>query len=255
MHLFFVDESGTPPKPTNSQSWPHFVIAGLVMPATDWKGLADEFQSLKRKQNYRVSGEIKWRHFGERSADKENNVSHLTAEEKFSFRKEMFELVTKRESMKIISCVSHAPTAYGTGYVKDEEDLYEFTYKPITERFQYFLQGIGANEFGMIVSDHRGRKQDDRLRKHHNKLIYSSGSTTSDYANLIETLFLAPSNHSVGIQFADMIAGAIGRAFNSKDPTFARMLKPAFRKSPDGRTVGWGLVKFPAKWKAPGGGL
>jgi hypothetical protein len=257
MHLLFIDESGTPPKPTSTQTQPHFVIAGLAMPAISWKALSEDFKSLKNDERYRIVGEIKWRHFGERNKEAINNVSHLNMEQRFNFRSDMFKLITKRAELKIIACISHAPTAYTKSYIKDEEDLYEYTYKPVTERFQYLLQEVGPNkhtECGIIISDHRGRKQDERLRKHHQKLVHSSASNFSSYDNFVETLFLAPSHQSVGVQFADMIAGAIGRYFNSKDQTFAKLLLPAFRTGPSKKILGYGLVKFPSgSWEVGAG--
>jgi Protein of unknown function (DUF3800) len=257
MQMFFIDESGTPPKPTASPSHPHFVIAGVVIPSDKWKSLSDELMNLKQSTPYRVQGEIKWRHFGERNTEKINNVTHLTTQQKFDFRRDMFGIITKTDYCKIMGCVSHAPSAYKTSYVTNEEDLYEYTYKPVTERFQYYLQGLSSlsgNNMGIIISDHRGRKQDELLRRHHQKLIFASAAAISTYSNLIETLFLTPSHQSVGIQFADMIAGAIARAYNANDPTFAKMLKPAFRKGPGDKIPGFGLVSFPkTSWKGGAG--
>jgi Protein of unknown function (DUF3800) len=175
MHLLFVDESGTPPKRADIISRPYFVIAGIAMPESIWRPLAEEFQALKQHKKYRIVGEIKWRHFGELSKEKVNNVSHLNATERFEFRKDLFSLITSRSDIKLLACVSHAPSAYANSYVGNEEDLYEFTYKAITERFQYLLQEAGSQvnpALGVIISDHRGRKQDERLIRHHQKLIF-----------------------------------------------------------------------------------
>lgn len=65
---------------------------------------------------------------------------------------------------------------------------------------------------------------------------------------MIEGLFIAPSHLSVGIQFADMVAGAVLRAFRAQDKRFAAQTKPAFRTSPKGKIDGDGLVKFPKGW-------
>jgi hypothetical protein len=53
---------------------------------------------------------------------------------------------------------------------------------------------------------------------------------------------------SVGIQFADMVAGAVFRAFRASDDRFAKQIKPSFRTSPVGKIDGYGLVKFPKGW-------
>ncbi|MEI8124925.1 MAG: DUF3800 domain-containing protein, partial [Parachlamydiaceae bacterium] len=67
---------------------------------------------------------------------------------------------------------------------------------------------------------------------------------------LIEGLFLAPSHLSVGIQFADMVVGAVFRKFEHQNDRWFNLLEPSWRKSPQGTMDGYGLIKFPQKgWK------
>ena len=51
---------------------------------------------------------------------------------------------------------------------------------------------------------------------------------------------------SVGIQFADMTAGAVLRKMKGDERFFAE-IKDTFRKSERGEIEGYGLVKFPKK--------
>lgn len=132
--------------------------------------------------------------------------------------------------------------------------MYHATYKPVTERFQYYLQDlsrtVGRPEYGIIVADHRGAQEDKRLRSHHQKLIHSQGGGTSNYRNLIESLFLQPSNLSVGIQLADMVAGAVWRKFERNDERWYQRIEPSFRRGPNGQVDGYGLIKMPkAGWE------
>lgn len=249
MHLCFIDESGSPPKPGKVGNRPYFVIAGLIMHEAQWHGVADEVRKLKAR--FKVDGEIKWRYFGPDNTDPDNSVKHLSASDKDAFREALFDILTKRKSVKIIACLADCAAAYETGYVADEEDLYHYAYKPVSERFQYFLQDVsrivGDKQFGIIVADHRGKKQDEGFRRHHHRLVDNNDRFVSSYENYVETLFLTPSHHSVGIQLADMVAGSIGRAMNTGETRFARLIKPALRTSPKGKIWGFGLVRFPGK--------
>lgn len=249
MYLCFVDESGTPPKPGATKPRPYFVMAGVIMHEAQWHGIADEFKRLKLRPEFRVFGEVKWRFFGPENQDPKNPVRKLDQAARDAFRTQMFEILTRRKSIRIIACVASVASAYRLGYVNDEDDLYHYTYKPVSERFQYFLQDIsravGDQQLGIVVCDHRGKKQDDMLRRQHHKMVEGNSDFFSTYDNYIETIFLTPSHLSVGIQFADMVAGAIGRKFNSKDSLFYDQLASAFRASPSGRVDGYGLVKFP----------
>jgi hypothetical protein len=148
-----------------------------------------------------------------------------------------------------VAAACHAEQAYSLRYVKDEADLYHYSYKIVSERFQYFLQDtsrvVGEKQHGIIIADHRGTKQDNLLRKHHHDLIDTENANLSSYENFIETVFLTPSHLSIGIQLADMAAGAIGRHFNAADDTWFNAIRPSIRSSPTGKIEGYGIAKFP----------
>lgn len=165
------------------------------------------------------------------------------------FRDRFFSIISDTRSCRIIACVSESPTAYFLGNVSSQDDIYLRTYKPVTERFQYLLQDItsasGRDSFGMIIADHRGRGDDERLRHQHEKLLGGAANYTSNYANFIEGLFFSPSHMSIGIQFADMIAGAIWRAQAHNDRTWYDQIRSSLRSSPTGRIDRFGVCRFP----------
>lgn len=254
MYLCFIDESRTPPNPNQRGRARYFVIAGVIIHEAQWHGIASEFKALKAKPEFNVSGEIKWRYFGPTNQDDANPVRHLDQVARDRFRDAMYAILVRRKAVKIICCVTDCQEAYLLPYVRSQEDLYHFTYKGVSERFQYYLQDmgrtVGAEQLGLMVADHRGKSQDERLRERHHALVDEAAPQFSTYANYVETLFLTPSHHSVGIQFADMVAGAIGRRFNSDESRFFDEIEPAFRRSPAGKVDGFGIVKFPARTRA-----
>lgn len=250
MYLLFVDESGTPPKPAQ-EGIAYFVMAGLVIPEDRWMGMHEKLSGLKRALGYR--GEVKWRYFAPSNDDAANPMIGWDQDKRNSFRDRVFSIITETKSCRIIACVSESPTAYDLGNVKSQDDLYFRTYKPVTERFQYLLQDItrasGRDSFGLIVADHRGRGDDDRMRQQHERLVRETGQYSSNYENFVEGLFFAPSHLSVGIQLVDMVAGAIWRAQSHNDRTWFDKLRPSFRTSPSGQIDGWGIGRFPkASW-------
>lgn len=251
MHLLFVDESGTPPKP-ESPNQGYFVIAGLVIPEDRWSGMRDKLVGLKRAKGYR--GELKWRFFAPNNSDDDNPMIEWEQVRKNELRDSVFKIVTDTKSCKIVACASESLTSYSLGNVNSQSDLYFRTYKPVTERFQYLLQDItkasGRDTMGLIVADHRGKGDDDNMRIQHERLIREATKYTSNYGNFIEGLFFAPSHLSIGIQLVDMIAGAIWRAQAFNDRTWYDRLRPSFRQSPAGSVSGWGMVRFPtAGWQ------
>lgn len=248
MHLLFLDESGTPPKPDRAHGR-YFVIAGLIIPEGAWHSVAKGFSQLKAQ--YRVTGEIKWRYFGPDNNDGGNSVRHLNEHERSALRGGLYRIITNRKALKIVAAVACCEAAYQRTGVNGPDDVYHLTYKAVTERFQYFLQDIsrdmGSPQYGMVISDHRMNLDDDMLRRHHHELIDGRGPHSSNYANLIESIHFAPSHFSPGLQLADLVAGGVLRAFQRKDPTFADLIYSSFRTSPKDASVieGFGLVKVP----------
>jgi hypothetical protein len=252
MLICFADESTTPPKPTQTGRPSYFVIAGVFIPVAQWHEIARELQALKDRSEYRVRGEIKWRYFGANNDDPKNTVAHLNQSARNDFRKELFQILLKRNSVRAVAGIARVQNCYAQSYINDEHDLYGYTYKAVSERFQYHLQDIsrstGQTHLGMVVSDHRGRQDDERMRREHQKLIHSRAPNTANYANLVEGIFLTQSHTSVGIQFADMVAGATARAYNSDDSWWLDEIKPLIRAKPDGNIDGYGLAKVPNNW-------
>jgi hypothetical protein len=248
MQILFVDESGTPPPPDKKDGATLFVLGGVVIPEDFWSRLAVDLRRLK--EQFKVTGEIKWRYFApDKPGGKPHSLSHLSAPEKEALRSKLYEAVAAYKSVRLICVATNVPLAYGLPYIRNADDLYWYSYKQLTERFQYYLQDlertVGQRVNGIIVCDHRGPKDDSRLRELHEQLLQGKKANFSHYENLIEGLFIAPSHLSVGVQFADMIAGAVFRAFKADDPRYFRQIEASFRRSPAGKLEGYGLVKFP----------
>lgn len=250
MHILFVDESGSPPEAGKVAGQPYFVLGGIVIPEDIWAKMAADLGRLK--SNFKIHGEIKWRYFAPDKGGKHHALSHLSAAEREELRTQIYQVVTRYKSVRLISVVTDTALAYMQAYINNADDIYWFSYKQLTERFQYYLQDlertVGQRLHGIVVCDHRGPKDDERLRELHYKLLNSDKGTISSYGNMVEGLFIAPSHLSVGIQFADMVAGAIFRDYKGGDKRFVDQIKAAFRTSPAGKVDGYGLVKFSKGW-------
>lgn len=157
----------------------------------------------------------------------------------------------------MIAGVTHLPTIYASSiYPMTPDTILSKTYQPLTERFQYYLQDLGrASGYrfnGIIICDQRNPNQDKMLSGFHHDLLKAENRRQSQYANLVEHLFLSPSHYSIGIQFADLIAGSVYRYFEHADERWFRLIKPSFRRDPRNSDVidGYGLVRVPkGVWK------
>ena len=247
MQILFIDESGTPPPAKTAAEVGYFILGGVVIPEEVWVKLAADLKRIKL--SYGVQGELKWRYFAPDKGGRETSISHLAAAQKEALRSELYKALTAYRAVKIISVVTDTAAAYTKGYVDSPEKMYWLAYKQLTERFQYYLQDlsrlIGHSVHGIVVCDNRGSKDDENLRNLHAALMNSNTENVSRYQNVIEGLFIAPSHLSVGIQFADLVAGAIFRQFKAKDDRFYKQIAGALRRSPSGSVDGFGIVKFP----------
>lgn len=248
MQLLFIDESGTAPNPKNAEEVGFFVLGGVVIPEEVWVKLAADLKRIKT--TYKIDGEIKWRYFAGDKGKRTTPLSHLPADQKEALRTDLYKALTAYKAVKIISVVANAPACYTKGYIKCADDIYWLAYKQLTERFQYMLQDlsrmIGHSVHGIVVCDNRGAQDDEQLRNLHATLMSSSVDNVSKYQNVIEGLFIAPSHLSVGIQFADLVAGAIFRKFKAGDDRFYNQVSQAIRTSSSGQVFGYGIVKFPS---------
>jgi hypothetical protein len=239
VHLCFVDESGTPPSRANP-SKPYFTLGAAIISADGWAAVARKVLGYKLRHHLR--GELKWRYFSPDNQDAHNPMLVRSAADRKLLSMEFAHLIAGCP-LTIIASVTDVEVAFSYGSVSDQQDLYHFAYKPITERFQYFLQD--QNSQGVIVSDHRGRDSDKMLRAHHDTLIEKRNGSRSSYDRLIEGLFLQDSCHSVGIQIADYVAGAIHRAYCTPSKEHAAILQPRIRTSASGQAKGFGIVEHP----------
>lgn len=246
MHILFIDESGTPPG-ANKLRDRYFVIGGLVIPDTVWRKVHDALHGMKTRRQ--LVGELKWRYFAASNDDAANPLRGMTQQERNDVRSEMYSIICSIKSIKSMACVACIEAVYEMPSVSNCDDLYHFAYKPLSERFQYYLQDlsrtVGRTETGIIVADHRGIKSDARFRQAHERMLRRSTDFTSSYENLVEGLFFQPSDISTGVQLADLVAGAVWRKYEKGDDYCFKQLEPSLRKSPAGKIEGYGIVKFP----------
>lgn len=239
MQLCFVDESGTPPNKPNPKK-PYFTLGAAIVDAARWQGIADKVRGYRLRHG--LLGELKWRYFAPDNMQQGNPLLKYGPAERRALSHEYAKLIAT-SPITIIACVVDVEMAFGFPSVTSQQSLYHFAYKPITSRFQYHLQD--TNDLGIIVADHRGRDSDKMLRAHHATLTSNPKSTRSGYDRLIEGLFLQDSEHSIGIQIADFVAGAVHRAYCTSDAEHAKTIRPRIRCDRAGEIVGRGLILHP----------
>jgi Protein of unknown function (DUF3800) len=123
-----------------------------------------------------------------------------------------------------------------TSYVSDSPIIYAI--QPLFERINMDCQTHQTN--GLVVCDEE-EAQDKALRQ-----MTRGGSYFMNFDRLVDTISFMPSDESVGVQIADLIAGSFSRYLNDGDPGFARILWPALRRSYYGHVNGYGIKFLPS---------
>ncbi len=245
MHLLFIDESGSIPPIGKHNPDDKFVLGGIIISESTWFKVNENLNYLKKK--YNVVGEIKWRYFYVKE-DKKTSLSHLSRDEKDQLRTNLFSIIARYKSIKIISVIADVTECYNRSHINSDDDLYWYAYKRLIERFQYYLQDLskeaGGKMNGIAICDHRERRQDKRLQNMHYRMMHGQEAHTSNFPNILEGLFIVPSHFSTGIQLADMVAGGIYRWFAKNDDRFYRQIYERIRTSPDGNVEGYGIAKL-----------
>lgn len=222
-------------------------MGGAIIPESAWRRLRDAVFGMKIR--LKIRGELKWRYFSGANKEERNPMRALPQDTRDQIRTEVYAILARERSVKSIAAICSIVAAYNMPSVNDQQGVYNLTFKVLTERFQYYLQDLskemGRDEYGLIICDHRGGSDDKRLRAHHQMLVHSTAAFTSSYPNLVESLLLQPSNLSIGVQFADMIAGAVWRKFERGDDKWFALIEPTLRRSGTGKVDGYGLIKVP----------
>lgn len=226
MHLFFIDESGTA-APQGKNHTKYFIIGGVVIPEIHWHEIDKKLNKLK--DDYKITSEIKWRYFTPQNNDETNGLKHLTLAQKNDVRNKLYDIITAHKSIKIISTIIDVDKAYQQNYIKDQNELYWQGYYQVLNRFQDYLHEIsiesGGYFNGLVVIDNRLKCDDDKLRNLHNTMLTINKTLELSQNHLIEGLFIAPSHLSTGIQFADIVAGAIFRKYEKSEETYFNKIK------------------------------
>ncbi len=210
MRIFFIDESGTP----EMGGTKFLVLAGLILKCEEWPSLRNKFDLLKSKFGINPNVEVKWRHVRHPGGHR-NPLRTLTDAERVRFGMQTLGIVREATSGRVVAVVIDKIAAYARPDITSEEDVYGRAVTLAMERYQYYLRA--SRDLGIIVQDQRRPHQDTRLRAFYRTLL-DSGTRWTRFPNIVEGVFLTPSDYSIGIQLVDYVAGACYVAHCSEKP-------------------------------------
>jgi hypothetical protein len=227
MHLLFLDESGRPAEDHL------FALGGIAVRDSDWHRLRDGWQGTLAAHDWPLDREVKWH------GVQKGVVPPALADDMFD-------------------ALAHAPvTVYVTlldrelgradfpEYFATAEDVHGTALMFLAERFQMKLET--EDDLGMIIVDSRFREGDNRLRRFFSDMA-EDGTPYVKLDRIIEGLFLGPSDHSIGLQCADLVVSCTASAERRSGlgRGHLKRILPRFATHPaTGSIEGVGLKRFP----------
>ena len=233
MHLLFLDESGQLDKD------PLFALGGIAVRDSDWHLLRDAWQQTLRGHNWPLDREVKWHGIrtGAVPPALADAVFKTLANAPFTAYVTLLDLEPGRRDF---------PKLFAT-----PEDTYATALMFLAERFHMLLER--EDDLGIIVIDSRFREQDAKLRRFFADLT-EEGTPYTKLDRIVEGLFLGPSDHSIGLQCADLIVSCTAAAERGGGQArgYLKKLLPRFAHHPaTGELESVGLKRFPESVPRP----
>lgn len=211
MRMFFIDESGTPEMGGTKL----MVLGGVIIKCEDWPILRRKIAELKGWFGIAEIVEVKWRHIRHPGGHK-NPLHTLSDADRVRFAKDYLSIVRGAATARVIGVVIDKVAAYARADITSEEAVYERAVTMAMERYQYSLRA--SHDHGVIVQDQRRPHQDLRLRAFYRSLLVA-GTRWTKFPNIVEGVFLTPSDYSTGLQIADFVVGSIYAAHSDNPDT------------------------------------
>lgn len=242
MKILFVDESGDPGEPIYPSSTKYFIIGGPIVNERDWLKLKEGLVQVKKKHKIDPTREIKWGHL--RSPKRDNPLLHLSFKERIELALDLLGRIAECEDIKVVIVAVKKADLYrkrkdGFG----PTNLYYESYSVLMERFEYFLKQ--AKDLGMVIHDFTSTSQGNERLRDLAENIVNKGTHWTKIKHLCEGFLFVPSHKSVGIQYADFIAGAVSRFKNANDKKYLDVIWNNFLRNPKGQVWGAGIKTFP----------
>ncbi len=209
-YYLFIDESGDHGLKTIDESFPVFVLCGIIFSETDYLDFKNKLINLKT--TFWGDKKVIFHSRDIRKCDKEFQIL-LDSEIKSSFYKSLNNIIST-SNYKIIASAIHK-VDYIKRYGKLADDPYEISLSFLIERSIYLLDSFtGINKELKIIVEKRGGVEDKKLASHFSKLK-DNGTYFVDKQRIknynTEIVFKQKQENIHGLELSDLIAYPIAR--------------------------------------------
>ena len=244
MYLLYIDESGTKDlhrgennKEGNSE---YFVMGAVLIKAEDLSDIEEEIQDIKSTYLKDPYQELK-------STVKAKSLKNNTNRDDF--------LNSIHQAIVSSNCFCfgaqvHKPTLQKHGILENRDQIYKICFLHILSAVNSYLKHENINESVTVFID--------RVDAANNKKVYLAykealESKSIDFIGFDKKHFspsinFVDSEFTIGVQIADLIAGALWRGVEKSKKTYSRMLLPRFPRDNNQKYVGYSYQNC-EEWK------
>lgn len=244
MYLLYIDESGTKDlhrgvanKEGNSE---YFVLGGVLIRAEDLSRIEEKIQNLKSDYLKNPYQELK------------SNLKRDKFKQGKS-RQDFLDEVYLAVSESVCYCFGaqvHKPTLQANGVIKNKDEIYKIGFQHLLSSVNSFMKHESLQQSVTVFID--------RVDHAHNKKVYLAYkeallSQSVDFIGFDDKKFspsinFVESEFTIGVQLADIVAGALWRGIERKEKTYSRLILSRFPRDFNDKYVGYSYQKC-KKWK------
>lgn len=256
IYFAFSDENGKYKKDIDEKfikSSPYYVRDTFLMLASDWKKLNMRFRRVKQRFNLPLEKEIKWSYLWSlRKYQRDDRnipenkpfyfLKDIDYKELINFVDLSLELLSDLNYFKIIITITSNRHCPGI----NENDIYKMHIQDNMQRIEMELQDQKDNLCVLFI-DPISEKMNRFLRNAYFDMC-QKGDFIQYYSHIKDSLNLEYSHHSVGIQFADYIAGSFGgflKRYEKSKEIFNTRIMPYLRTGSNREILGFGIMEVP----------
>jgi hypothetical protein len=218
----------------------HFVLAGLAIPAVQWKELEAKIIKIKKRFELTTTEiDTAWmlRRYaapdGEDPGRKTEGFLHLTGEERRAFLERICDEITTWTEARLFA------EAYDrnalSSFPLTSNRMYEFAFHHVIGRFQAFLVNrgnyLGSPLYGLVVQAQQGEnsaKVTNVMRNSHR-----NGPSWTKFDKIVETPLLVDIRSTSMVQIADVCSFAVLRFFEYGETDLFDRIYPKFDRAKD----------------------
>lgn len=255
IYFAFSDENGTYSQKCSEQHLlrhPYYIRATIIVDAIQYWEISSRISSLRDRFKIDPHLEIKWSDIWEsRQVEKRGKkirdarikaISDIGYKSLMSYMEDLCKLVGDIPTLQsIISITSNSKDGKFP-----EQDMIG---RHLNFHMQRIQMDMNKKGYAILFVDPVGDNVDRSMRQQYYDYL-KNDAYINNYANIKDSLNIEMSHHSLGIQLADIVAGAFSSVLKNDHENkyqwgrdlFYNYLKPTLRTNQNGDTLGYGII-------------